>query len=321
MPPCLAFGGCHLSRVSAPHAAVEGDVPPRTPALGVVPPTAHRCVPQPLTGQPPLPCPMPPRTRPCTVRFRVGVSPGWDVCEALHFRRNTGLLLSLGPHPRAGRGDSASRLSLPTRLCSVRPPARSAQTPYRFIRSTYVIMPSMKALLFALSLLAATLGFSGEGFPVSALPTVWVTGTRPTTWAKGELYVMECWASWCGPCVRAIPHMESLWQTLKGERVHVIGINVGERTTVDEIRAFLAKQPTPPTYAIAADPDGRLSERLGFRGIPFAFVVRDGEIVWRGHPVRLTADSLRSLRDAAPASAHPPASAPIVPAGASPAKP
>lgn len=156
----------------------------------------------------------------------------------------------------------------------------------------------MKTILFALSLMVATLGFAGEAFPVSALPTTWVTGKRPTEWAKGELTVVECWASWCGPCMRAIPHMEALWQTLKGERVRVIGVNVGERKAPEEIQALLAKQPTPPTYAMAADPEGNLRKRLGFQGIPFAFVVREGEIVWRGHPAKLTADNLRALRDA-----------------------
>lgn len=102
--------------------------------------------------------------------------------------------------------------------------------------------------------------------------------------------------------MRAIPHMEALWQTLKGEHVRVIGVNVGERKTPEEIRALLAKQPTPPTYAIAIDREGGLSKRLGFKGIPFAFVVREGEIVWRGHPAKLTADELRALRDAKKAS-------------------
>lgn len=167
----------------------------------------------------------------------------------------------------------------------------------------------MKAILFALSLMVAGLGFSGEAFPISALPTTWVSGERPTAWAKGELVVVECWASWCRPCMRAIPHLEQLWQTLKGERVRVIGVNVGERLAPKDIRALLDKQPTPPTYAIASDPEESLRKRLGFQGIPFAIVVRDGEIVWRGHPVRLTADQLRALRDAAPA-AKPAAPAP-----------
>lgn len=166
----------------------------------------------------------------------------------------------------------------------------------------------MKAIFFALSLMVATFGFSGEAFPVSALPTTWVSGERPATWAKGELTVVECWASWCGPCMRAIPHMEALWQTLKGERVRVIGVNVGERRTPEDIRALLAKQPTPPTYAIAADHADCLRKRLGFKGIPFAFVVREGEIVWRGHPARLTVDDLRALRDVAPKVAIPPTS-------------
>ena len=158
----------------------------------------------------------------------------------------------------------------------------------------------MKTLLFTLSLFATTFVFPGEAFPVSALPSLWVAGERPTNWAKGELYIIECWASWCGPCMQVIPHIEQLWQTLKGEQVHVIGVNVVERHTPEAIRALLAKQTTPPTYALVADHGNNLKRYLKFTGIPFAVVVRDGEVIWRGHPARLTVRLLRSLKNPIP---------------------
>ena len=149
------------------------------------------------------------------------------------------------------------------------------------------------ALCLAAALRAATL-------PIDALPPTFLRGERPAAWPEG-LTVVECWARWCGPCVRAMPHLEALHRELKGEGVRVIGVNVWDKGTDQEILDFLAKQPTPPTYAIAVDRAGALPKRLGLKGIPHALVVRAGEIVWQGHPATLTAERLRALRDGRPA--------------------
>ena len=146
------------------------------------------------------------------------------------------------------------------------------------------------ALALAAALRAATL-------PVDALPADFLRGERPAAWAKGEIAVVECWARWCGPCLRAMPHLEALWRELGDEGVRVIGVNVSDKGSDAEILAFLAKQPTPPTYALAVDRAGALPKRLGVKGIPFAAVVREGEVVWQGHPAALTAERLRALRD------------------------
>ena len=151
------------------------------------------------------------------------------------------------------------------------------------------------ALCLAAALRAATL-------PIDALPPTFLRGERPAAWPEG-LTVVECWARWCGPCVRAMPHLEALHQELKGEGVRVIGVNVWDKGTDQEILDFLAKQPTPPTYAIAVDRADALPKHLGLKGIPHALVVRAGEIVWQGHPATLTAERLRALRDGRPEQA------------------
>ena len=141
---------------------------------------------------------------------------------------------------------------------------------------------------------------AGEILPVEALPKVWLRGNAPQAWAEDELYVLECWATWCGPCIRAMPHMEALWQTVKDEGIQIIGINVSDRLNDERLRDFLAKQSVPPTYPMAVDREGVLKQRLKFQGIPYACAVRQGEIVWQGHPASLTAERLRALRDNRP---------------------
>ena len=148
--------------------------------------------------------------------------------------------------------------------------------------------------------MCAAVAFAEVTFSVEALPKEWLVGQAPQAWAKDEVYVLECWASWCGPCVRAMPHVESLWQTLKDEGIHIIGVNVSDRLKNDQIVAFLQKQPVPPTYPIVVDRTNLLRQTLNFQGIPYACAVRNGVVVWTGHPGSLTAERLRSLRDNRP---------------------
>lgn len=160
-------------------------------------------------------------------------------------------------------------------------------------------------VMMLLVLCCAAFGRAAEEvqFPVSALPEVWIAGKAPTAWAPGEVTVVECWATWCGPCVRALPHMEKLHKALKDERVNFIGVNVADRKTAEQVQAFLEAQPVAPTYPMAIDRENKLAQRLKFQGIPFAVVVREGTVVWRGHPMTLTEAMLRDLRDGkAPAS-------------------
>ena len=155
-------------------------------------------------------------------------------------------------------------------------------------------------LLLALGL-AITVQAQEVEFPVTALPTEWVSGQAPKAWKQGELTVIECWATWCGPCRAAMPHMEELHQALKDKQIRMIGVNVSDKKSAEEIKAFLAAQPVPPTYDMAIDRENKVAKVVPFSGIPFAFAVREGKVVWQGHPARLTKETLEALRTGKPA--------------------
>ncbi|MEK7713866.1 MAG: TlpA disulfide reductase family protein, partial [candidate division NC10 bacterium] len=62
----------------------------------------------------------------------------------------------------------------------------------------------------------------------------WVKGT-PITLASGKdksVYVVEFWATWCGPCRTSIPHLTELQKKYKDKGLVIVGITDEDKTTV-----------------------------------------------------------------------------------------
>lgn len=165
-----------------------------------------------------------------------------------------------------------------------------------FLRGA-VCVAALLLLLCVLPLTMLRAAGKGPDIAVTELPGLWSSGTPPTAWAQDELYVLEFWATWCAPCRAAMPHMEELWQRLQSKGVHVIGINVWEKRSPQEITDFLAKQKVPPTYPIALARSNALTSKLNINGIPNTAVLRNGSVLWQGHPAELTESMLLAMRE------------------------
>ena len=196
----------------------------------------------------------------------------------------------------------------------------------------------MRALL--LLLLSATLSAAGlkVGDPAPATrPETMLQGEAVKDFQKGEVYVFECWASWCGPCIAAIPHLNELHKQMGKKGVVITGVNVweSERDAASAQRAkdFLKAQGDKMSYRVALGGKAFIKDWLEaaeVNGIPHAFVVADGKIAWTGHPAQLTAEMLGDILTGTPLAAAPPVadkipqrrlSKPAVPAGTAPNDP
>lgn len=113
---------------------------------------------------------------------------------------------------------------------------------------------------------------------------------------KGKVYVLEFWATWCGPCIAAIPHVSKLQEKFADEGVIVIGQNVFERDE-SQVEPFLKRMGDKMDYRVALD-DKSENERgamattwmaaAGQNGIPCSFIIdREGKIAWIGHPMTM----------------------------------
>ena len=112
-------------------------------------------------------------------------------------------------------------------------------------------------------------------------------------WVKGEevdlsegVNVVEFWATWCPPCLTSIPHLTAMQKRYKEHGVNIIGISDEPLRTVEP---FVKKMGEKMDYIVAIDENRATSReymgRYGVGGIPHAFVVKDGIVVWHGHPM------------------------------------
>lgn len=127
------------------------------------------------------------------------------------------------------------------------------------------------------------------GDPAPALQIAhWVKG-GPVDMSKGkgeQVYVVEFWATWCGPCRKSIPHLTELAKKHKG-KVTFIGVSDEKLETVEP---FVTKMGDKMDYVVAIDKNEKTSaaymKAFGRGGIPHAFIVdKSGNIAWEGHPM------------------------------------
>ncbi len=138
-----------------------------------------------------------------------------------------------------------------------------------------------------------TVGKSAPALKVSK----WVKGTPFTEFKKGDIYVVEFWATWCGPCKVSIPHLTEMAKKFK-DKVTFVGVSAFE-TDQAKVEPFVKEMGDKMNYNVAMDLQENPTAREGFMskawmdaseqpGIPTAFVIgRDGNIAWIGHPMMM----------------------------------
>lgn len=108
---------------------------------------------------------------------------------------------------------------------------------------------------------------------------------------RGQVVLLDFWASWCAPCARSLPAYAAL-QGEFGERgLRVLAVNLDEREA--DARAFLQRRPL--ALNILLDPAGGVAEQYQLKGMPTALLIdRRGQI--RHRWVGYDASELPDLR-------------------------
>ncbi len=120
----------------------------------------------------------------------------------------------------------------------------------------------------------------------------WIKGTPVQRFEKGKAYVVEFWATWCKPCIAAMPHLSALAREYN-ERITFLGINVYENIhkketpSIEKVKAFVDSMGKQMDYHVAAEDSNFMATgwlyASGEEGIPTSFVVNaEGRIAWIG---------------------------------------
>lgn len=130
----------------------------------------------------------------------------------------------------------------------------------------------------------------------------WIKGEPLTALDPSQLYVLEFWATWCGPCKMAMPHLTKLQQKYK-EKAVFIGVGVWEKVPENKpyesslayVEKFVKGNDANMGYAVIADNNEQFMgnnwlKAAGENGIPSTFIVKNNQVIWIGHPNAL--DSL-----------------------------
>jgi peroxiredoxin len=142
---------------------------------------------------------------------------------------------------------------------------------------------------------AATLAV-GDAAPAYAATAL---DGRPVTLAalRGEVVLLNVWATWCQPCREEIPALDSLHREFGARGLRVIGVSIDVSGDASEIAGFARE--LGASYALWLDPDDRVSTAFRAVGVPSTVLIdRDGVLRWRHMgPVRAADPALRALLD------------------------
>lgn len=132
-----------------------------------------------------------------------------------------------------------------------------------------------------------------------AVPDDW-TGMIET-WYQGEgeidlksgATLMVFWEVWCPHCKREVPKLMETHANWSSKGMKVVGFTrITKSATEEKVKEFMAEQKV--SYPVAKE-KGELARTFNVGGIPAAAIVKDGKVVWRGHPARLNDEMIGKL--------------------------
>jgi peroxiredoxin len=108
---------------------------------------------------------------------------------------------------------------------------------------------------------------------------------------KGKVVLLNFWATWCPPCRKEMPDLETLYRRFGPQGLVILGIDDEE---AEKVKPFIAQQKI--TYPVLLDPGRKVNTLFGIEGIPKTFVYdRDGKIVAQSIDMRTQKQFLEML--------------------------
>jgi thiol-disulfide isomerase/thioredoxin len=140
----------------------------------------------------------------------------------------------------------------------------------------FVIVSSLILALSASDVFAVS---AGDKAPDFNIPLLEAKGMISLKHYRGKVVYVDFWASWCSPCRKSLPALNSVHTEFRKKGFEVIAINLDEER--DDAMAFLKKFPV--AYPTAIDTSSKVPEAYGLVGMPTAYLVDRKGIVQLVH--------------------------------------
>ena len=93
---------------------------------------------------------------------------------------------------------------------------------------------------------------------------------------KNNVVYLDFWASWCGPCRKSFPWMNTMNNRYSDKGLKIIAVNLDKDRSL--AKKFLKK--IPADFTIAYDPEGDIAEKYNVQGMPSSYIIdRQGRLV------------------------------------------
>ena len=97
---------------------------------------------------------------------------------------------------------------------------------------------------------------------------------------RGEVVLLNVWATWCIPCRKELPELQQLHQQYAARGLRVVGVSVDDGSADRSVAEFVREFGI--TYTILRDPAENVSHTFAIPGVPASFLIdRKGKVAWR----------------------------------------
>ncbi len=94
---------------------------------------------------------------------------------------------------------------------------------------------------------------------------------------RGNIVVLNLWASWCAPCRAEMPALERVHVDYAGKGVMVLGVNMTSTDSLGDVRRFLEEQQI--TFPVLLDESGEVARLYENRALPTTFFIRPDGVI------------------------------------------
>ena len=146
------------------------------------------------------------------------------------------------------------------------------------MRGLLKTIASLGLLLGTLTTVSAQEMEEGVEAPAFTLPGVRSADSEVTLAdLQGQIVYVDFWASWCAPCLRSLPEVNTLYEKYKDQGFTVVAITIDD--PVEDALEFLDDLETPLAYHVVLDRTAEVMDAYGVVGMPTSFLIgRDGNI-------------------------------------------